>query len=61
MSKSTMSLVKVWKSGNSFNVHINELGIMLVVNKDKQPKSYEKIEHWLSRDDENFITPTFEE
>ncbi|TCP28801.1 hypothetical protein EV207_11527 [Scopulibacillus darangshiensis] len=62
MDKSTMSLVKVWKGqkGEYFNVNINELGIMLAVHKSKQPKSYAKIEDWISRDEESFITPLFD-
>jgi hypothetical protein len=62
-SRSTVSVIKVWKSKNedSFNLHIGALGVMLTVHKDKQPKSYEKIENWLSRGEEHFITPSPEE
>ncbi|KZR56972.1 hypothetical protein [Pseudobacillus badius] len=63
MSKSTVSLIKIWKSkrGDYFNVSINELGIMIAVHKSKQPKSYEKIESWLKGDEKSFITPTLGE
>lgn len=62
-SKSTVSTIRVWRSkkGDSFNVHIGVMGIMLAVHKDKHPKSYEKIENWLKGGIEQFITPTIEE
>ncbi|MEC1866747.1 hypothetical protein [Bacillus paralicheniformis] len=62
-SRSTVSTIRVWRSkkGDSFNLHIGAMGIMITVHKDKQPKSYEKIEDWLSRGEEQFITPTTEE
>ncbi|MGI2792235.1 hypothetical protein [Bacillus cytotoxicus] len=62
-SRSTVSVIKVWKSKKEdcFNINIGSLGIMLSVHKDKQPKSYEKIEEWLSRGEEQFITPSTKE
>lgn len=62
-SRSTVSVIKVWRSekGDRFNLHIGAMGIMLAVHKDKQPKSYEKLEEWLSRGEEQFITPAPEE
>ncbi|MGG3623109.1 hypothetical protein ABES25_06040 [Bacillus gobiensis] len=61
MKKETVSVVKVWEDKDRFNVHINELGVLLAVYKDKHPKSYASIADWLQRDEESFITPLFDQ
>ncbi|WP_353853957.1 hypothetical protein [Bacillus sp. Bos-x628] len=59
MKKSTVLVIKVWEDGNRFNIHINELGVMLSVNKDKQTQSHAKIEKWINEPEKSFITPLF--
>ncbi|MGG3573236.1 hypothetical protein ABES80_12240 [Bacillus gobiensis] len=59
MKKETVSVVKVWEDKDRFNVHINELGIMLAVYKNRHPKSYTKIADWLNKEEQSFITPLF--
>ena len=60
MSKSTVSVIKVWEDPQRecFNVHINEVDILLSISKESQPETYKKVKKWIEQDGFNhYITP----
>lgn len=66
MRKYLGSNVVIWKgSGDSYNVKIEALNVLLSVHLNKQPKSYIKIDEWFNSEngeiDMSLITYSEEE